>query len=706
MAISEQEEFEFRRRAEAEQAALKSQGPKTLLDTVARGIGNLPGDAANTVVGLGRTLADVTTDPSLIVKAAGSALKSGVDIAKGGLQHVREMSPAEYQGSATPMNKTAYDKFAEDNYNKYGTKENTYKTVSDHPLGAALTAASVVVPALRATRLDSLVAKGVDGAVSRVAPAVTKVTGAERRALAASATMRGAAATDFATGKRLSDAEAAQAQAQADAAAARAQRAAAYAEEAKRRRGALTGRQAEAAKGAVLPEPEIGTPAHLSEIGDSVRDPAYAAQGDIEGKMQAAYAEHKAAMDAIVEDRRKAGVGVSDGVTAKALVKQSEALVKPDPITRPDVGPRLAKSAGGNLHEDLLNVLKENRTPLNEADAVLAKKAGATVYKAPDGSLYRVDKPDFATVDNFRRFVGEVAHGEVEGYKAIGKDEAMRMYQGLTQVLDEYTAGASKPLREAWKTGKQQLEPFERVRAGQAVVGMQNGVSVPSVPAASLPGRIVAGGRDTVNQAAAVAGSAPVANAMRSQVQNALTGVKGSEAIGRVVGKGTKYGDIIHGDPDLESAVSEFVAKTKAAEAKGALADTLGQRATTAGKRSDQLNKVAEALQGTSAKSTDAAAKAASVSSGYARDLANLEIADPKSVGKMYTDMLERAHKEGRISLQQYQQGQMLAQSAQKDFALKASRDKWLKGAATTLGIASVGGGAVSVVRGAANLAK
>lgn len=654
MAISEQEEFEFRRRAEAERGTAPIAAPPK--------------------------------DPNAFAKAAritGNEWKAGTDEYKGAMKVIHDKGLAGQSPSIGDM--LAPPLAALKAFPGAPVKGVADATFGDTPIYGHMTGGDIAQIALPFAGEGANLVRGAVTELPKVGSAIADllngtrngvkaVTGAGRRAAGASDAMRAEAASTFSSGQ-------AEAEAAAKAASDRSARAAALAQRAKARQGALAARQAEASKSAMPPELDIGTPAHLSDIGDTVRKPALAAQSSIETEMQAADAQHRAAMEAIGADRAASGVGVSDMPTAKALIKNSKDLVAPDPITRPEVGP-MGNSDQTKLHSMLLKTLEPEVIPLNAEDAAKAIKAGFKVDKAPDGSFSRTVKPNMKSVDELRRFVGKVAGGNVEGYGAINQIEAGKMYRDLSGVLDEYAQGAREPVQANWRAGKKALEPFERVRAGQAIVGTQKGTDIASVPASSIPGRIISGGRDTVQQAGAVAGKAPVSSALRSLVQNKLTGVKGADAIEKVVGPGSTIGDAIKTDGDLSSAVQEYLNQTKAAERFGTHAEDLGKRAASSGNRAKRLSDVAEALQGTSA-------KAVTTAGGHARNLANLEIADPAEVGSMYSSMLDEAHKAGTIDITKYAQGKQLAASAQKDFALKASRDAWLKKAALLMGVGS-----------------
>jgi hypothetical protein len=666
--------------------------PATFLSTLGRAAWNLPADAMDTLKNIDAipgkvmsTAAHAVLHPQDTVNQYAPAIHNAADILGGALQHARDMSPANLQGSAPKMDTAAFDKYLQGVHDKYGTKQGIYKEVGDHPVGALMTAASVAAPALKLVGATDALADASAAAgsaiksraapiASRIATPINRITSAERTATAAADTMRAD------TGSRLADARVAAAQEATDTSD-RAARAAALANRARTQGKTLDARRAAAAAEAVPPEPAIGQPAHLSEIGDSIRTPALANEDALNVKMREADGKYRTAMQQVADDRAAAGVGVSDTPLAKAMIKQSQAIVSPNPVTRPAVGNVPMDSAGAKLHKQLLDVLQPQPVPLTDVEAAKAVKAGVNVQTGADGSKYRVIKPDLSNVDDFRRFLGKVLNGDVEGYAAINRTEAQNMYGNLAKVIDRYVQGASKPVQANWRAGKQALAPFENVRAGQAIVGTQAGTNAASVPAANLPGRIISGGRDTLKQAAIVAGDAPVASALRSQVQNALTG-KTADAAEAAIRPGTTLGDAINTDDGLTAAVRAHIQQVRQAEQRGVDADTLARRSATAMSRSTSLDKAASALQSTSE-------KAALKARGYQQEISALEVTQPRQVGSKYVDVLNRAHADGSITTDQLSRGLQLAAGAEKAFALKATRDAWLKQAAITLGVTS-----------------
>lgn len=645
---------------------------ETLGSTLARAAWNTPRDALDTLKGMeiftpqGQTkkLIEDLSHPIKTFQGYSDAVTGVVDKVKGGLQRVRELSPVALRGDAPAMDTSAFDQYASSLKQKYGTKQGIYKEIGDHPVGTAIAVGSVAVPALKATgatdALGGVAERAAAALGSKAEPAVRAVktiTEAERRGNTAAGIMSDQAKTALAADQSAAQAEAAAAQA-------RAARFEALKAKAQARGKVLSERATEASKRAVPPELNVGEERPLTEVGSPVREAALVRQSELDAGMKEAYAKHREAMEAVAADRAASGAGISDTDTGKAIINRLQSVVEPDPATRPAVGKVPLDDAGGKLYRKALDVLRPHTETL------------------PNGSK-RVIKAGLKDVDDLRRFVGELLNGPVEGYGAINKAEARKLYAELTQAMDEYVAGAHEPAQAAWRAGKEALEPYERVRMGKAIVGTQPGTSVSAVPAANIPRRIIAGGQDTVRQAAAVAGDEPVRTAVASQAQAALKGAETSRAAEAAIAQSKPLGDAMRAYPDLVKAASEYVQGLKDAEAAGTQAKDLTQRAGTSSDRAERFEKEALALQGQSQAAANLAAK-------HATNLKSLEFTAPQDVGPKYESMLYEARKAGRINDAQLTKGLQLVRTAQKDFAIKATRDKWLKAAAGALGFGAM----------------
>jgi hypothetical protein len=331
----------------------------------------------------------------------------------------------------------------------------------------------------------------------------------------------------------------------------------------------------------------------------------------------------------------------------------------------------------------LLKTLEPQDIGLTEDQAAIARKQGIEVKTDSDGP-YRTIKPDFKAVDDFRRYLGKVLDGSVEGYEAINKTEAQGMYNGLSKVLDKYTQGASTKVQRAYREAKAGLAPYENMRAGQAVVGTQPGTpGVFNTPASSIPGKILAGGRDTAQQVASVAGQAPVTGLIRSQVQNALMGAKTSDAAAALVRPGSPLGDLVSGDPQLTADVNTHIQNMRSAEQSAQNAAALGKRVGTVDTRTQQLADRSGELQGTAAKATTTAR-------GYQQQLQALKTASPKEISDAYEAMLNRQHTAGDIDDLGLAKGRALMNSTNQAFKVQLMRNRLIAGAAGALGVGAI----------------
>jgi hypothetical protein len=258
-------------------------------------------------------------------------------------------------------------------------------------------------------------------------------------------------------------------------------------------------------------------------------------------------------------------------------------------------------------------------------------------------------------------------------------------------VQDAYVGGLSKTVQDSYKAYKDRLSAWDATKVGQDLIGVQKGGGAAKVPSSKVLGNIVAGGRDTIQQAKALAGEAPVKEAVRSYVQHKVMGLDAA-GIQKLI-KDPKFSEVLTTDPDLARGVTMHLNSVQRAEQAGTTATRLGEQAEASRARTAAYEKQADALMG-GAKSAADRAKVRQ------RAIADLETLPPEKVGAEYERMLNEAHQRGDINLQQYKDGQKLAATAERDFKVKATRDAAIKGMLTT-----VGAGGAYAMAGPAGLA-
>lgn len=672
-------------------AMIKKAPPPSVASELGRAAVNLPGSAGRLVADTVKGAVTAIAHPIQTAKAVGQSAVDALETGVGAMDRTRsqriDMSGrmpapnAPNSRTVAPTREMAkFDAAAATANERYGTPRRALKTFADDPAAGTLAVASVAVPALRATSVgratEAAVGRGAARAAEAVKP-VGEVLTAERRGNATAAEMN----TRTQAALKAQQAQEARAAAEAQTKATRLRE---LAEKARTRGNEQFARRADEMAMAAVPEPSIGTPRTLSEIGDTVRTPALANEAGISTRMRELDDQLRSAMDEVTTARAAEGVGVSDMPLAQRLTQTARSIVNPDPVARPTVGNVPADSAGGKLYKMVLDRMSPEPILLDEAMARAVKASGGEVIER-GGEFYRVIKPSMKDVDDLRRQIGAIANsGELDGYGAINKLEARKLYTQLGDIMDEYAEGTSKEVQANWRLGKKALEPYEKYRTGRALVGTETGTGELAVPSANIPGRIVAGGRDTVEQAAMVAGEAPVRDALRSYVQNEFAG-KNAASLEKATAPGTKLGDIIAADGDLEAAVLAHIDAVRSAEKAGQNAASLEKRAGTNSGRASTFDDIATKLTGVSEKS---AARTKEIQ----RELAELEIEDPKKVGTRYLQVLDAEHAAGRITDQQYREGINLAKTAETAFKLKATRDRWLSAASWLTGGGALGG--------------
>lgn len=662
--------------------------PTNFGDFLSRSIQNVPKDAGDMVTGLAGAVAGVPENIAYTlahpVDAVHNAVNNTGDMVKGAAKAVTDIEEAPAYMLAHPNQ----------------AKLNTYKYISDHPVQTAMNVVPMVgeIPGVAGALGDvgELAKAGYHTAASTAADAiantpagraVTPFLNGQRTGDAFGGDMR--AATAASLNPTISDTAetAAQSAMQADqintAAQARAARLAAVKQRAQARRGAYV-RQGQAAAAAYpAPQLDVGVPAHLSDIGDTGSTPALANRDQITANMNAADAQYRDAMEKVGAEQAANGVGVSDTNAAKALLAKARAVVDPNPVGRPAVDTLPVTGDGTDLHQRILNALQPQKKDLTDAQAAEAKALGQDVfqYGGGKGGFYTVTKPNLETVDTLRRYLGKVASGQIADYPAVQTLKARGLYNDVSNVMDEYVKGTSAPVQANWAAGKKALEPFE-TPIGAALTD-------PSVPSSSIIGKIVAGGRDGVLQAQALAGPEAISAALRSHVQNTLAGKGADEALS-LVAPGTELGDAISAHPPLVQDVNDYLHNLTAHEQGAQQAQDLAARAkvmsSVEGRLGQKIDNTLSTANQQVADLHNTAQEATLASRKAQQQLSILQNLPANEVGPVYLKMLSEGHLNGTVSLADFNHGQKLAKMAEQAYANKKTRDAFLKNVGITLG--------------------
>ena len=173
---------------------------------------------------------------------------------------------------------------------------------------------------------------------------------------------------------------------------------------------------------------KVGQVSELSDIGNTLRQAATAKQGaEIEAR-NAAYQATVAERDAAVKAKEEAGQTVGDTPAMVSLKKELKGKLEGEG--------GFAKTTDAGVRR----VYQQVNDALNPANQKLS----------------------FEALDQVRRRLGDViaGHQTVEGYEAIGKQAAQKMYAQISKAQQEFAGDSQKVLQSEYAEGSQGLQKF------------------------------------------------------------------------------------------------------------------------------------------------------------------------------------------------------------------------------------------------------
>lgn len=188
---------------------------------------------------------------------------------------------------------------------------------------------------------------------------------------------------------------------------------------------------------------KVGQSRELSDIGTSLRGAATSQEQAQVAARQEAYQATVAERDATVSAREASGESVDSTAGMQALKKDLETKLGTDSkgfVRTTDQGVR----RGYQQVYDAIN-RREVITGVN-----------------PDGTpIKQIFKTSFEALDHVRRRLGDVVAGQdVEGYAAIGKQAARKMYGQISKIQEEFAGPAQKTLQTEYADATRGLEEF------------------------------------------------------------------------------------------------------------------------------------------------------------------------------------------------------------------------------------------------------
>jgi hypothetical protein len=206
----------------------------------------------------------------------------------------------------------------------------------------------------------------------------------------------------------------------------------------------------------------VGTQQELSDIGKQLQTKIGTEQQAALNARQNAYKQAQVQRDAVVQAKEAAGQTVGDTPAMKQLLKD---------INTKTLGTAAARKASGGLapvtDQGTLRVYQ------NIKEAITNRRM-QTGVDAAGNPTYQTFKTSFEALDQVRRKLGDVlANRDVEGYSAIGKSIAGKLYEGISKVQQEFVGevdgvNLQKELQSTYHEGSQGLMKFGAGIGGKA----------------------------------------------------------------------------------------------------------------------------------------------------------------------------------------------------------------------------------------------
>lgn len=411
------------------------------------------------------------------------------------------------------------------------------------------------------------------------------------------------------------------------------------------------------------PAPNVGQIKTLSERGAPVRDAAVAERGKIYENQVAQDKVLRDAAKLVVADNEAAGRFITDVPSAKELFGEVSGRLSPDPVKSP-TATSLPSPEEAKVLNAVQTAMRDRRVVLSDAEARAAADAGIKLEKVGD-QYVRTFKTSFEALDNLRRRLGESFNGVPTGFEGIPTHLARDMYGKVSRVLDEYVGAARGEVQANWAKGLKDIEKYDNTRIGKALTATQGETGIPAAAAAEIPGRIVAQGREGVEQVGALAGPETQKQFLRDQVQVALSKADGTplpydEAIAKV-GPDTKLGDSLTADPELSRAVKQHLDRLRDAKLSGVQAEKFEGFGKARAKSAEQSSKQETAAL----KEAD---KIERVGLEAAADLEQIKVAKPQKVLSKADSVARKLLVQGKITQEQY--ATVMAEIAQTERAM------------------------------------
>lgn len=195
---------------------------------------------------------------------------------------------------------------------------------------------------------------------------------------------------------------------------------------------------------------KVGQVQELSDIGTTIRQAVTVKQGEQIAARNEAYNALKVERDAAVEAKQKAGQTIDETPSMAALKKDLKSRLGATKGLQNTVDPGVRQA-----YQQVLTALERPQATEGVASGLLDASGKPIAAAAGKTGI------DFKAIDDLRRRLGEVAAGQqVEGYAAIGKQNAQRMYAQLAKAQEEFAGPIQKQMQSGYSEATGDLAKF------------------------------------------------------------------------------------------------------------------------------------------------------------------------------------------------------------------------------------------------------
>ena len=421
-----------------------------------------------------------------------------------------------------------------------------------------------------------------------------------------------------------------------------------------KRSEALLAEQA-AAEQAATPAPfSEGRVTTLDERGQPIQTDVVKAKEAILQKRGEERAALSQPVDEAVKAKEGSGVYISNTPDAKALLKESKAIVNPS-ATKSPTATSLPTPEEASVHKKVIDALEDRLVEVPESFATSEKAAGmqivpkeVTDFATGERSTryFRKFKTTYEAVDNLRRRFGDAYHGkDATGFEGVSENLVKDMYGKIRNIQKNYVGeDLYNPLQESYAKYTKALAPFNETQIGKSISGTQGTTDIANLTPSQVPGAVLSKGAGGFEQVQALGGNPTkaLADEVATAFYNPKTNAPRTSEEVRALLYDSNLGSAVNANPTVKAAVAKHLTQLEDAEMAGVRAEGFGKRA--------------EALKAKAGESAKASGAAKAKVQSYDVELANLQSLPPEKMAARAETIFKDMAKNGVINPEQYAQ--------------------------------------------------